>query len=124
MRAQAASCAPFMLKGIYFHAALANDLADDGLCQLWLIANSCCMEGGGSAWRDPGRGPWRGRPQLPQTPALPQGGHLATCQSAEAFDACVLLKEWEIYQKPIFLSPICVGASSWWQRNKKPGEES
>lgn len=47
MRAQSASCMPFMLKGIYFHAALANDLADGVLCQLRLIANSCCVEGGG-----------------------------------------------------------------------------
>lgn len=47
MRAQPASCVPFMLKGIYFHAALANDLAHDGLCQFWLIANSCCLQGGG-----------------------------------------------------------------------------
>lgn len=57
MRAQAASCEPFMLKGIYFHAALANDLADDGLCQLWLIANSCCMEGGGLPGEIQGGGP-------------------------------------------------------------------
>lgn len=66
MRAQSASCMPFMLKGIYFHAALANDLADGVLCQLRLIANSCCVEGGGGpSWRDAERGPWRGRPQLP-----------------------------------------------------------
>lgn len=47
VRALSASCMPFMWKGIYFHAALANDLVDDVLCQLRLIANSCYVEGGG-----------------------------------------------------------------------------
>lgn len=49
MWALSASCMPFMLKGIYFHAALANDLADDVLCQLRLIANICCVESGGGS---------------------------------------------------------------------------
>lgn len=49
MRALSASCMPFMWKGIYFHAALANDLVDDVLCQLRLIANSCYVEGGGGS---------------------------------------------------------------------------
>lgn len=68
MRAQAASCAPFMLKGIYFHAALANDLADDGLCQLWLIANSCCMEGGGVCLERSREGALEGQATAPTDP--------------------------------------------------------
>lgn len=112
MWAQPASCTPFMLKGIYFHAALANDLADHGLCQLWLIANSCCMEGGGP----PGgirRGALEGQATAPTDPRTPPRWAPCHLSVVEAFDACVFLKKWEIYQKPIFLSPICVGASSW-----------
>lgn len=77
MRAQPASCVPFMLKGIYFHAALANDLAHDGLCQLWLIANSCCMEGGGVPGGIQRGGPGgaghssRGPPNSPTVGTLP-----------------------------------------------------
>lgn len=36
----------FYAEGYLFPRSLANDLADDVLCQLRLIANSCCVEGG------------------------------------------------------------------------------
>lgn len=60
-------------------------------------------------------------PTDPRTPRRWAPCHLSV---VEAFDACVFLEKWEMYQKLIFLSSICVGASSWWQRNKKLREES
>lgn len=58
----------FYAEGYLFPRSLANDLADDVLCQLRLIANSCCVEGGGSILEGCREGALEGQATAPMDP--------------------------------------------------------
>lgn len=58
----------FYAEGYLFPRSLANDLADDVLCQLRRIANSCCVGGGGSILESCREGALEGQATAPMAP--------------------------------------------------------